>query len=86
MPAAKSAKGPTWTQLNYGDINESFYSSLESVYAEAIKVINATGGDVVEELRPRMAGIVRNTSGLGWGFYDMLSDLYHNDYPPEEEQ
>jgi hypothetical protein len=69
---------------NYGDINESFYSSLESVYAEAIKVISAVGADLVEELRPRMRGIVRKTSGMGWGFHDALSDMYHNDYPPEE--
>ncbi|MEZ4661706.1 MAG: DUF6155 family protein [Caldilineaceae bacterium] len=69
---------------NYGDIDERFYDSLESVYSAAIQTIVDTGdAEVAEHFRPRMAKIVRNTSGIGWGFHDALNDMYHNDYPDE---
>ncbi len=69
---------------NYGDIDERFYNSLESVYAEAIKFITNTGDvELIEDLRPRMQRVVRNTSGIGWGFHDALSEMYYSDYPPE---
>lgn len=68
---------------NYGDISEGFYASLESVYAEAIKLLMRTGGpEVIESFRPRLHRIVRNTSSIGWGFHDELSRLYE-EYPPE---
>lgn len=71
---------------NYGDIHESFYNSLESVYGSAIKSIIGTGdSEVVEQFRPRMYAIVRKTSGIGWGFHDELSYLYGKEYPPEED-
>ncbi|MEZ4860168.1 MAG: hypothetical protein R3C14_02620 [Caldilineaceae bacterium] len=69
---------------NYGDIDESFYASLESVYAEAIQLIKRIGEEeVTEDLRPRLHRIVYDTSGIGWGFHDELSQLYHEEYPPE---
>lgn len=69
---------------NYGDIDERFYSSLESVYSAAIQTIVDTGDtEIAEHFRPRMAKLVRNTSSIGWGFHDALSDMYHDDYPDE---
>lgn len=69
---------------NYGDIHEGFYSSLESVYAEAIQVITRTGDPaLVETFRPRLWRLVQNTSRMGWGFHEELSRLYNEEYPPE---
>lgn len=70
---------------NYGDIHESFYNSLESVYAEAIKVIKSGDPELVEHFRPRMGRIVTNTSSIGWGFHDELSALYEEEYPSDPE-
>jgi hypothetical protein len=70
----------------YGDMYEGFYNSLESVYAEAIQVIVNSGvPELLEQFRPRMAKIVRDTSGIGWGFHDALVEMYIGDYPPEDE-
>jgi len=69
---------------NYGDISEGFYNSLESVYAEAIKVITQTGDPLmIESFRPRLRRIVRDTRDIGWGFHDELSQTYAEEYPPE---
>ncbi len=58
----------------YGDINESFYSSMESMYETALQWIVKHGLEGVAE--PRCRRIVELTSGMGWGFYDALYDIY----------
>jgi Family of unknown function (DUF6155) len=58
----------------YGDIDEPFYNSMESMYKRAAEFI------VEHELRDvferRCRRIVAATSDMGWGFHDGLSDLY----------
>ena len=69
---------------NYGDIDERFYSSLESVYADAVALLRQLGNnELIEQFRPRLKRIVSDTSGIGWGFHDELTDIYYNEYPPE---
>jgi hypothetical protein len=69
---------------NYGDIDENFYSSLEAVYADAVASLRRLGNpELIEQFRPRLRRIVRDTSGIGWGFHDELSHIYYTEYPPE---
>jgi hypothetical protein len=71
-------QGVTCT-LNYGDINEAFYNSLEGVFENAIALIKKTGDpELIEAFRPRVKRIVAKTSGIGWGFmtsYPMFTML-----------
>lgn len=68
--------------LNYGDVDESFYNSLESVFVEVIELIVKTKNpDIIEEFRFRLEKIVSDTSGIGWGFHDYLSDVFYTKYP-----
>ncbi len=68
----------------YGDINEAFYNSLEGVFEDAIALINKAGNpEMVEAFRLRIKRIVANTSGIGWGFHNFLSDVYDMQYPSE---
>ncbi len=62
----------------YGDINEAFYTSMESVYEGVLKQIAAN--DLYEQYRTRCHKIVTDTSGIGWGFHDALSDMYHDTF------
>ena len=67
--------------LQYGDIHEGFYSSLESVFTDAIEVIKQTGdSEIMAEFYTRLEQIVRDTSGIGWGFHDYLHDIFYNEY------
>ncbi|MFN8486623.1 MAG: DUF6155 family protein [Caldilineaceae bacterium] len=71
---------------NYGDIDENFYSSLESVYDEAITVIvKQNDAALAEQFYARMRRIVRDTSGMGWGFHDYLAEEFHSRYPQANE-
>jgi hypothetical protein len=65
----------------YGDINESFYNSMESMYEKAVEwIIKYKVQDVFKK---RCTRIVENTSGIGWGFHDALSDIYSNAFNDE---
>lgn len=58
----------------YGDINESFYLSLEGMYEKAVNGIIKIG--LVETFEERCRRIVEDTSDIGWGFHDTLSDIF----------
>lgn len=58
----------------YGDINENFYFSMESMYEQALKFISAN--NLSNSFQDRCLEIVENTVNIGWGFHDELSELY----------
>lgn len=59
----------------YGDISESFYNSMESVYEAAVKHI--VQHNLTDQFEESCREIVRDTSGIGWGFHDALSEIYN---------
>ena len=59
----------------YGDINEPFYNSMESMYKRAIKFITDHG--IQDMFKTRCIKIVEDTVNIGWGFHDGLSNLYY---------
>jgi len=60
--------------IEYGDIDEAFYLSMESMYEEALKFVVKHG--LVSDFRNRLFAIVDDTDAMGWGFHDGLADLY----------
>jgi len=63
---------------DFGDINEAFYSSIESVFSDAIKLIDKNGFHGKYKMRARE--ILKGTENIGWGFHDSLSDFYYEIY------
>ncbi|MEM9542952.1 MAG: DUF6155 family protein [Cyanobacteria bacterium P01_E01_bin.42] len=59
----------------YGDINEPFYDSMENMYEKAVKKIGSEGLHGV--FHKRCQKIVDETSDIGWGFHDMLAQIYY---------
>ena len=63
----------------YGDISESFYSSVESMYQSVIDSINRhKDPEIFNILSKRLKAVVDDTSGIGWGFHDNLGDMYYD--------
>ena len=60
----------------YGDIDEPFYYSMESTYAKAIKDMTKFG--LKDTFRKRCYRIVSDTRDMGWGFHDMLQEIYQD--------
>lgn len=60
--------------LEYGDIDEPFYNSMESMYYNALELIKKDC--LFDQFSSRCQKIVSDTLGIGWGFHDALEDLY----------
>ena len=61
---------------NYGDINERFYLSMESMFEKALKLIISNGLTV--PFRVRCLNIVDDTADMGWGFHDQPYDTCYS--------
>ena len=62
----------------YGDIDESFYTSMEGMYEQVLKFILQAG--IKQEFQQRCRRIVTDTDGIGWGFHDALADMYQETF------
>jgi len=58
----------------YGDIDEPFYNSMESMYEAAALFV--TEHKIGQQYQARFEKMVADTSGIGWGFHDQLTYLY----------
>ncbi len=63
--------------LAYGDIDERFYNSMASMYADIINQVNEDEtGELFDEFEERLETVVMNTKEIGWGFYEALAEMY----------
>ena len=58
----------------FGDINESFYNSLESVLNELAQMLTKQGGELYPKFRERVQRLESSASGIGWGYGDAVAD------------
>lgn len=65
----------------YGDIDESFYNSMESMYEKAVQWI--VRHEIQDVFNTRCARIVEDTSDIGWGFHDAISHIYSDSFDDE---
>lgn len=63
--------------LSYGDIDDEFYDSLLLMYEKAIQNVRELSLKDQKEFENRLFEIMNSASGIGWGYYDGLRDLYH---------
>jgi hypothetical protein len=63
---------------DYGDINEAFYNSMESMYLKALKFMGKKG--LLKQFENRSLQIVNKTVDIGWGFHDTLGDYFYQFY------
>jgi hypothetical protein len=62
----------------YGDIDEAFYNSMESMYKRVVEYI--VENEMQEEYEKRCRRIVEDTRGIGWGFHDGLRYIYEENF------
>ncbi|MGG0716594.1 DUF6155 family protein [Robertmurraya massiliosenegalensis] len=63
--------------LAYGDIDERFYMSMESMYHNVVKECNKKK-EYYDEFKDRLYSIVEKTDGIGWGYHDMIIEHYYS--------
>jgi Family of unknown function (DUF6155) len=62
----------------FGDLYESFYTSVERMYEQALKLI--AQHQLHELFQRRCKQLVTDTGDIGWGFHDQLSLLYEQTF------
>lgn len=68
----------------YGDIDERFYNSMESVYQDVIDMLeNMDDEEMIRRFHDRLRAAVDDTSNIGWGFHDYLTEAYYQVFPEE---
>ena len=60
---------------DYGDIDERFYSSVESALDELAALLRGEARDLYPQFQERLAKVVPMTDGIGWGFHDFITDV-----------
>lgn len=69
--------------LDYGDIDEHFYASLEKMYEKAIKLLLTLDEATIDDYCDRFEELVTSTRNIGWGFHDTLGDIFYEAFPEE---
>ncbi len=70
--------------LSFGDIYEGFYDALNSMYRRAIEKVLSLPEEQQREFRDRLEEIMTSSSGIGWGYHDMLCADYNAAFPKEQ--
>ncbi len=63
---------------DFGDIDEGFYSSLETTYLAALKLMKKE--NLLNKFADRAEKVVTDTSDIGWGFHDYLGEVHYDFY------
>jgi len=66
--------GTQFTQ-EYGDIDERFYNSVESVLEELAVLLSGKAREIYPQFRERLARVEQMADGIGWGFHDFIGDI-----------
>ena len=59
----------------YGDIDERFYSSIESALDELVALLQGDAREMYPQFSERLARVERLSGGIGWGFGDYIGDV-----------
>ncbi len=63
---------------DFGDIDEAFYSSIETTYVAALTLMRKE--NILDTFADRAGKVVSDTKGIGWGFHDYLGDVHADFY------
>ena len=61
--------------LDLGDIDEPFYSSLESMFKRILKEIEKQPDKIQLQYLNRLTKVVHSAEDIGWGYYDVIAEL-----------
>jgi hypothetical protein len=59
----------------YGDIDERFYSSIESALDELVALLQGDAREMYPQFSERLARVEQLSGGIGWGFGDYIGNV-----------
>ena len=70
--------------VDFGDIDEGFYDALIRMYGRTIDKVLSLPDEHRCGFRDRLEAIVTSSSGIGWGYHDMVCEAYYDAFPEDE--
>ncbi len=67
--------------MDFGDIDETFYDSLEFMFQDVLDLLTGKGSEFSDRFIPRLTATRDSARNLGWGYYDMLCDMFDAAFP-----
>ena len=71
--------------VDFGDIDEQFYSSLESMFQRILTELKKQLADLQKKYFSRLEDVVSSARNIGWGYYDYISNIF-SEYESETDQ
>jgi len=62
--------------VDYGDIDEPFYSSLESMFERILSDLKQQPKNIQDKYVLRLGCVVGAAKNMGWGYYDFIGDIF----------
>ena len=63
----------------FGDMWEQYYCSVETNFDKTLEFLSKN--NLLEQFKPRLQKCVEWASGCGWGFADIIADIYFDYFP-----
>jgi phosphate uptake regulator len=67
--------------VDFGDIDEQFYYSLEKMFSKILDILKKSDQNVIDLYFPRLKAVVESADGIGWGYYDQISENLQDAFP-----
>ena len=62
----------------YGDIDEAFYDSIETMFADFVRAINSfDSSDYYDRNAARVKKVYDDSDCVGWGFHEEMAQAYY---------
>jgi len=58
----------------FGDINEAYYSSMETVLTEMVNLFQKEGSELYPKFQERIVRLETLSDGIGWGYHDFIRE------------
>lgn len=73
--------------MEFGDIDEAFYNSMESMMNQAVRLLEKVDPEIREKYRPRFKALMDKVYGkIGWGYGDYMADVFYQTFGDEADQ
>jgi hypothetical protein len=67
------------TTYSYGD--EEFFESQDEMFTQVVKTLQQSDQKTIDKFLPRLRTIVHEAEGIGWGYYDAISETLEMAFP-----
>ncbi len=70
--------------VNCGDMYEEFYLALERMYEKALNLLLTMDEKIIDDYYDRFEDVVSSSADIGWGFHDLLAEMFHDAFPEDD--